>query len=242
MIFLFDIDGVLTDTGANIDSKFKNWFINWRDTWNHTYVLVTGSTYERTLEQVGVDITEGAVLVANCIGNSITQEGRTVTLNEFEFTQEEEQFLLSKLDTSPYPVRAGTHIALRPGSVNFSIVGRDATEIQRQQYKHYDLVEQERLALAKEFKEKFPRFDVFIGGDISIDICLRGAHKGQIVELISNYQSWDQKFVFFGDKMGEWGIDQPLADVIHERQLGRTYHVTEGWQQTQEILNTDIII
>ena len=42
--------------------------------------------------------------------------------------------------------------------------------------------------------------------------------------------------------MGEWGIDQPLADVIHERQLGRTYHVTEGWQQTQEILNTDIII
>ena len=218
MIFLFDIDGVLTDTGSNIDSNFKNWFINWRDTWNHNYVLVTGSTYERTLEQVGVDITEGALLVANCIGNSITQEGRTVTLNEFEFTQEEEQFLLSKLDTSPYPVRAGTHIALRPGS------------------------EQERLALAKEFKEKFPRFDVFIGGDISIDICLRGAHKGQVIPLVSNYRSWDGKFVFFGDKMGEWGIDQPLADIIHTDQLGKTYHITEGWQQTQEILNTDIII
>ena len=187
MIFLFDIDGVLTDTGASIEPEFKDWFIHWRDTWNYTYVLVTGSTYERTLEQIGSDITENAVLVANCMGNSITQEGRSVTVNEFEFTEEENEFLQSKLETSPYPVRAGTHIALRPGSVNFSIVGRDATELQRQEYKHYDLVEQERLALAKEFKEKFPRFDVFIGGDISIDICLRGAHKGQIVELIAKH-------------------------------------------------------
>jgi len=242
MIFLFDIDGVLTDTGASIDSKFKDWFINWRDTWGHTYILVTGSTYERTIEQIGVDITEGAVLVANCMGNSIMQEGRSVTVNEFEFTEEEEQFLLSKLDTSPYPVRAGTHIATRPGSVNFSIVGRDATELQRHEYKHYDLIEQERLALAKEFKEKFSRFDVFIGGDISIDICLKGAHKGQVADLVINYQPWDQKVVFFGDKMGEWGIDQPLADAIYEQQLGKTYHVTGGWQQTQEILNTDIIV
>ena len=237
MIFLFDIDGVLTDTGANIDPAFKDWFIHWRDTWNHTYVLVTGSTYERTIEQIGLDITENAVLVANCMGNSITQEGRSVTVNEFEFTQEEKEFLQGKLDTSPYPDRAGTHIAVRPGSVNFSIVGRDATELQRQQYKHYDLVEQERLALAKEFKQKFPRFDVFIGGDISIDICLKGAHKGQVVDLILHY---GQDFMFFGDKMGEWGIDQPLADVIAKHQHGKTFHITKGWEQTQHILSHEI--
>ena len=237
MIFLFDIDGVLTDTGASIEPEFKDWFIHWRDTWNYTYVLVTGSTYERTIEQIGSDITENAVLVANCMGNSITQEGRSVTVNEFEFTEEENEFLQSKLETSPYPDRAGTHIAIRPGSVNFSIVGRDATELQRQQYKHYDLVEQERLALAKEFKQKFPRFDVFIGGDISIDICLKGAHKGQVVDLILHS---GQDFMFFGDKMGEWGIDQPLADVIAKHQLGKTFHITKGWEQTQHILSHEI--
>jgi hydroxymethylpyrimidine pyrophosphatase-like HAD family hydrolase len=240
MLFLFDIDGVLTDTGADIAPAFKEWFINWRDTWNHKYVLVTGSTYERTVEQIGSDITENALFVANCMGNSITQEGRSVTVNEFEFTQEEKEFLQGKLDTSPYPDRAGTHIAVRPGSVNFSIVGRDATEIQRQQYKHFDSVEQERLAIAKEFKQQFPRFDVFIGGDISIDICLRGANKRQIVDLALPIMNTMNEMVFFGDKMGEWGIDQPLADALDKFQLGRTFHITKGWQQTQHILSHEV--
>ena len=146
MLYCFDIDGVLTNTGENIDPDFKEWFLEW--TYDKSYVLITGSTYERTLEQVGEEITNRAMLVANCMGNSITQEGRTVTLNEFEFTLEEEQFLLDKLESSPYPERAGTHIALRPGSVNFSIVGREATTEQREKYKHYDSVEQERLSIA----------------------------------------------------------------------------------------------
>ena len=95
----------------------------------------------------------------------------------------------------------------------------------------------EAIALAKEFKQKFPRFDVFIGGDISIDICLKGAHKGQVVDLILHY---GQDFMFFGDKMGEWGIDQPLADVIAKHQHGKTFHITKGWEQTQHILSHEI--
>ena len=82
MIYLFDIDGVLTDTGYNINSGFKQWFIDW--SMGKKYALVTGSTLERTYEQIGHEITDGAMLVANCMGNSIFQEGRSVTLNEFE--------------------------------------------------------------------------------------------------------------------------------------------------------------
>ena len=83
ILYCFDIDGVLTDTGYNIDAEFQEWFLNWSTDKN--YILVTGSTYERTLEQIGEEITNNAMLVANCMGNSITQEGRTVKLNEFEF-------------------------------------------------------------------------------------------------------------------------------------------------------------
>jgi hydroxymethylpyrimidine pyrophosphatase-like HAD family hydrolase len=234
MLYCFDIDGVLTNTGENIDPDFKEWFLEW--TYDKSYVLITGSTYERTLEQVGEEITNRAMLVANCMGNSITQEGRTVTLNEFEFTLEEEQFLLDKLESSPYPERAGTHIALRPGSVNFSIVGREATTEQREKYKHYDSVEQERLSIAQQFKEKFPRFDVFIGGDISIDICLRGANKRQICDLICNY--WPEAdILFYGDKMDQWGIDTPLADEIAKRSCGGSFHIADGYKQTRDELS-----
>ena len=70
ILYCFDIDGVLTDTGENIDSEFKQWFLDW--TYDKNYVLVTGSTYERTLDQVGEEITNRAMLVANCMGNSNT--------------------------------------------------------------------------------------------------------------------------------------------------------------------------
>ena len=233
MIYLFDIDGVLTDTGVNINEDFKQWFIGWSHT--KTYGLVTGSTYERTIEQVGTEITERAIIVANCMGNSITQEGRTVVLNEFEFTEEEEQYLLNKINSSPYPVRAGTHIAKRPGSVNFSIVGRDASTRQRAEYKHYDSQTHERLSIAQEFKEKFPRFDVFIGGDISIDICLRGAHKGQILEFVCNYAP-NIDIWFYGDKMGSWGIDKPLADQIKVTNAGKSFHISGGYEETKNLL------
>ena len=69
MIYLFDVDGVLTDTGYDIDAGFKNWFINWAK--DKRYALVTGSNLERTREQIGDEIVDGAMLVANCMGNSI---------------------------------------------------------------------------------------------------------------------------------------------------------------------------
>jgi len=233
ILYCFDIDGVLTDTGYNIDPKFKEWFIEWSIDKN--YVLVTGSTYERTIEQIGEEITNNAMLVANCMGNSITQEGRTVTVNEFEFTTEERAFLQKKLDNSLYDERYGQHFANRPGSVNFSIAGRNANNEQRERYKDYDSHAQERLALAVEFKEKFPRFDVYIGGDISIDICLRGANKSQILDLTCNY--WPEcDILFYGDKMGEWGIDTPLATEINNRNIGGSYEVLGGYQETKKMI------
>lgn len=238
MIFVFDVDGVLTDTGYDIDTGFKNWFLNWAK--DKRYALVTGSTIERTREQIGDEIVDGAMLVANCMGNSIFQEGRTVVLNEFRFTREEEDFLTLRQNQSPFPIRAGQHIAARPGSFNFSVVGRNANEEQREQYKIYDNKTQERLDIAREFKQRFPRFDVFIGGDISIDICLRGAHKGQVMDLFFPFLDGTERIVFFGDKMDEWGIDKPLADRMGSERGCRWLEVKEGYEQTKYFLETSV--
>jgi len=235
MIYLFDIDGVLTDTGYDIDPEFHDWFVAWSK--DKMYGLVTGSTLERTIEQIGQPIVDGAFITANCMGNSIFQEGRTVTINEFSFTREEEDFLTLKQNQSPFPIRAGNHIVARPGSFNFSVVGRNATKEQREEYKVYDKENKERLDIAMEFKQRFPRFDVYIGGDISMDICLRGANKGQVFDFIANRLDGHTRLAFYGDKMAnEWGIDWPLADRCLTQPGCHAYEVLDGWQQTKQLL------
>lgn len=238
MIYIFDVDGVLTDTGYNIDSDFEKWFVSYFH--DKRYLLATGSTLERTREQIGDRIVDNALIVANCMGNSIMQEGRTVTLNEFAFTLEEETFLNMKMKQSQFPLRTGEHIVTRPGSVNYSVVGRNATNEQREQYKQFDAEHQERLAIAKQFKRKFPRFDVFIGGDISIDICLRGANKGQVFDLITPFLDGKTRIAFFGDKFGDYGIDQPLANKLHSENGGTTFKIKNGYHETKHIILSGI--
>ena len=237
MIYLFDVDGVLTDTGYNIDKRFEQWFLSWAE--GKRYALVTGSTLERTVEQIGNQIVDGALFVANCMGNSLYQEGKTTVLNEFEFNEEEEEFLMKKVEISKFPIRAGNHISARPGSFNFSVVGRNATVAEREQYKEFDNNCAERLQIAEEFKERFPHYDVFIGGDISIDICLQGAHKGQVYEFASYHLLPNEKLAFFGDKMDMWGIDRPLKEIIQQHLAGRAYHISDGCNQTKNILMYD---
>ena len=232
-IYCFDIDGVLTDTGSNIDPEFKEWFLEWSA--DKPYVLITGSTLERTVEQIGEEITERALFVANCMGNSIYQDGRTTIVNEFDFTKEEKQWLMDKVATSPFPIRAGNHIVMRQGSANFSIVGRDASVDERLEYKNYDMNAAERLALASEFKSKFQRFDVYIGGDISIDICLKGSNKAQLLDIIGNF--WpDFSLLFYADKMGPWGIDEPLKQRIAAASMGASFEILGGYQETKKML------
>jgi phosphomannomutase len=232
MIYLFDVDGVLTDTGYNIDPAFKDWFIKWSK--GKRYALVTGSALERTIEQVGEDIVENAILVANCMGNSVYQEGRKVNLNEFTFSDEEQQFLLNFVKNTKFDIKAGNHLVSRPGSYNFSVVGRDATNPQREKYKQFDERNKERLMIAEQFKERFPHYDVYIGGDISIDICMKGANKGQVIDYISNMKG-DSRLAFFGDKMDEWGIDTPLKHAVR-KDRGRSFAITGGYTQTKQIL------
>ena len=224
---------MLTDTGYNIDDKFKQWFIGWAK--DKRYVLATGSTLERTVEQIGNEIVDGALLVANCMGNSVYQDGKTTVLNEFEFLQEELDFLQEKIDNSKFQTKTGQHIVARPGSYNVSVVGRNANIEQREEYKNFDKVEREREQIAKEFQEQFPKFDVYIGGDISLDICLQGANKGQIFDLLV-HQMLDDRLFFFGDKMGTWGIDRPLKERIQQTIQGKAYNITNGYQETKNIL------
>jgi phosphomannomutase len=227
--WLFDVDGVLCDTGSAIDSEFKDWFIDWVK--DKDIYLVTGSEREKTICQIGQEIVDMATMTFNCMGNSIWIQDREFRVNQFVLNSEELAWLESKVTSSPYHIRTGNHLVYRPGSINFSIVGRNATPDRRLEYKDWDRVHGERMSIIQELKERFPRLDAFIGGDISIDICLRGADKSQVYSLLINRDVVH----FFGDRCKPNEIDYPL---VNKCQVQDSVFEVDGYKRTWEILKS----
>ena len=88
------------------------------------------------------------------------------------------------------------------------------------------------MQLVRSIKREFPRLDAFLGGDVSIDICLRGADKAQCHNLIST-----RKLHFFGDRTHTHGIDEPFAKLCKGDSLF-SHQIDHGYKQTWELLKT----
>jgi hydroxymethylpyrimidine pyrophosphatase-like HAD family hydrolase len=224
--YVFDIDGVLCYPNQIASVEFRNWFYEWAQGKN--IYFVTGSNFEKTKMQLGDTLAQLPIVSYNCQGNSHIVDGVEVHKNDFKLLEPELVFLETELRNSKFHLRTGFHLDNRQGSVNFSVVGRNALPHQRQEYKRYDQETHERVSIIKRINEQFPRLSAFLGGDISIDICLKGQDKGQVYDLIP------KPIYFFADKAYDYGIDQPLA----ERCVGvndRVFNV-HGPEQTKEIL------
>jgi len=235
--FIFDVDGVLCDRGQPINDQFRWWLEDFLK--DKEYYLVTGSPREKTKNQIGQLLAYGSKIGYHCLGNSIwTENGFEVVINKFTFSENEISHLKSFWECSIYHAKQPWEDVLedRPGSVNFSFVKRGASIEKRQSYIDYDSLYHERINFITQLNEKFPRFDCYLGGDCSIDIVLRGAHKGQIFNW--DFDPEDQHY-FFGDRCDEYGIDKPLYDVINNLPSDNgVYHVKKGYKETWEILKS----
>lgn len=224
--FIFDVDGTLTPSRQEIDKDFSKWFwgfIQENKTW-----LVTGSDYEKTLEQLGKDICEDVVTVYNCSGNDVWFKGKRVNSKNFEAPKELYNLMNGWLQASLFPLRTGNHIEKRVGAINFSIVGRDANSDERAEYVKWDTNNRERESIAFEINSKFDGITATVGGETGIDIHRTGCDKSQILDDFN----WDDDIRFFGDRMEPGGNDYPLAKV---NKRGKNYHVKD-WRETWEIL------
>lgn len=226
--YVFDVDGVLCDRNENIADDFKIWFYDWAK--DKEIYYITGSERHRTIEQIGMDLVNLARISFHCMGNSIWISGKEFLVNQIKPTKEEYDTLVDFINKSKFVCKTGNHIELRRGSINFSIVGRNATREQRKEYVQYDIVTNERLELIRQIKNRFPRLDAFLGGDVSIDICLRGADKSQCYNLIST-----RNLHFFGDRTHPYGIDEPFAKICTGDSL-IPHQIDNGYKQTWEIL------
>jgi len=246
MKYIFDIDGTLTPSRGTIDSEFKEFCLDFFN--KHDVYLVTGSDRPKTIEQIGEDLYNKAKVVYNCAGNDVYVAETNVYRSDWKLENSILFWLRNALEKSKYHTKTGKHIEHRIGLVNFSIVGRNATEQQRKEYYQYDCISHERAVIAQELNKLFgDKIDVTVAGETGIDIVKLGSDKSQIVPDFNG-----QDIVFFGDKTEKGGNDYTIAEAFKKRkqsiimsaQLQEDVEVTqvivpvENWKDTWEVLKT----
>ncbi len=231
--FVFDVDGTLTPSRQEIDKKFHDWFLDFTKE-NYVY-LVTGSDYPKTKEQLGNKLCMAVERVYNCSGCDVYEKGKNVFTTKWKLPQEARTWLNNTLDKSGFVLRTGLHIEDRPGMVNFSIVGRNATLGERKFYVKYDTKHNERNKIAKAFNTKFPNLMAVVGGETGIDIFQKGSDKSQIVK---DFDPKNDIIQFFGDRTDPKGNDYPLKRVLIDKDLGLCYNVKD-YKHTWKILKND---
>ena len=229
-IYLFDVDGTLTEPRQPMVKDFANLFrILVRS--NIVY-LVSGSDLDKLKEQVPPDILLDCAGVFSSSGNQLDIDGELIYQNELEVDEELTLFLNECLKETEFHTKTGHHIEHRPGMINFSIVGRNATQEQRKGYYNWDRINQERKKIAVLLMAKFPGMDVKIGGEISIDIYPRGYDKRQSVNyLVEKHPAG--KICFFGDKTDKNGNDYSVVISLTEKD---DVHTVINYLHTEQII------
>ena len=152
-IFIFDVDGTLTPSRQPMTEEFQKFFKQWIK--KNKFYLVTGSDLPKLQEQMCMYDIE-AEGIFTCCGNQFWLPNPSVPIqsadliydNKFKVTRKLNKLLGTILSNSIYPHRYGNHIEDRGSMVNFSIVGRDCTQEQREEFFEWDNEHNERTRIA----------------------------------------------------------------------------------------------
>ena len=226
MKYIFDVDGTLTPSRGKMDKEFANWFEHFA-THNAVY-LVTGSDREKTLEQIPNTIYSLCVAAYQCAGNDVWQQNNNIKSGVLNLPDKLQFELLDIHHNSGFKPKTGNHIDQRPGLVNFSILGRNATLEDRYNYKGWDEHKKERESICNYLRSRWVNYNFQIAGETGIDITAKGCTKAQILK------DFDPKDViyFFGDKCQFGGNDHEIALAVHDRDNGSRVFEVKDWEDT----------
>ena len=229
--YIFDVDGTITPSRQKIDEEFLTFFFQF--SFNNDVYLVTGSDREKTIEQITSELYNNCERVYNCSGSDVYEGDKNVYRDEWELPEDVERFLLDELDYSQFPIRNGNHIERRPGTVNFSILGRGKDpSVGRSEYVEWNKQTNEREDIAHRLRNQFPNLSVALGGQTGLDISHKGGDKSQILRDFSQ----DDRLYFFGDRIVKGGNDYSLAQIIQELNWGSIYNVVD-YKETWKLLS-----
>lgn len=228
MNFLFDVDGTLTPNRLPMEDEFIQEFLEFCKT--HKVFLVSGSDYKKLKEQLPLQILKTCQAVFSCSGNETYVDDELVAHNMWSPPDTLLEALNSLIETSKTPVKTSGHIEVRNGMLNFSTIGRNCTQEQRNQYVGWEAKSKERRKLIDNvLAPVFAELQFDIGGQISIDIYPKGTGKEQVLKEITG------PVTFFGDRISEGGNDRNIA-IASLNIPGSAVFYVDGWQQTRELL------
>lgn len=225
MILLFDVDGTLTPSRGLMDPDFKKFFKTLPD-----FSLITGSDVDKTVEQLGQDVFDQARYCFNCSGSDVYRNGVSLTRNNWTPSDKLVDALNKCLADSEYKHAYGNHIEVRPGSLNFSIVGRNAVGNQRTDYFNWDNISGERHRLCVTIRTLFPELTAGVGGETGIDVYPKGYDKSQSLKYFRG-----QDIHFFGDRCEPGGNDHSIASRLKNRRNCKVSHI-KNWKETWQLL------
>ncbi len=232
--FLFDVDGTLTPSRKSINRSFRKMFGGWiteARSLGHRVFLVTGSDKSKSVQQLGVSLWrhiswDGCY---QCSGNVLYIRNSVIKSASWLASDELKEDLKIIVDGSPWCNIATVKLEQRTGTCNFSTIGRNCSDEERQEYYTWDLVNKERDRIVKELSPKYPDLQFMIGGEISIDIFPKGRDKSQVVQDMSG------ETIYFGDRCYPNGNDYTISQVCD------SFYNVHSWMHTREILK-DIIL
>jgi phosphomannomutase len=230
--FLFDMDGTLTesrqpitkdvvDTLKKIPNSIKKY-------------LVTGSDMVKIEEQIPAELllslfervySCNGTRVWNCNIDMDDEFGAVepelihkVSLTDF-YSEADINHIINVLLKTAHrthtKIKTGTFIEWRDSQINFSVLGRNCTTDQRNDYVRWDKKSGERNKIINTLREEFYGWGLSfrLGGQISIDITREGWDKTYAFQNMT--ESPDQ-CVFFGDKICQDGNDFDIAMKCHK--------------------------
>ena len=235
-VYLFDVDGTLTEPLAEIDDVFADVFLSWVREKNKTAYLVTGSDIQKTKKQLFSSFIDQCEGIFTCSGNVFYSKGKLVYENKLEIPEAFIQNLELYLDHgTAWRKKTGTHIEIRKGMINFSTVGREASPDLREAYYKWDQKNHEREDIVEYIKNLYPDFEVAIGGQISVDIYPAGKNKAQVVDKIVELHGRDVEMIFVGDRNVTGGNDWPLAQRL-DPIAGSEWYQVLGYEETRALI------
>ena len=224
---LFDMDGTLTDARQPITKDVLE-VLKITDPGVKRY-LVTGSDYVKVEEQLGTEnllslfervYTCNGTRVWNC---NIDMDDETrplepelihkVSLTDY-YSEADINHIVNVLLKTAYEthtkIKTGTFVEWRDSQINFSVVGRNCTTGQREDYVKWDKKSGEREKIITQLREQFKGWGLSfrLGGQISIDITREGWDKSY---AFKNMKESPNQCVFFGDKICKDGNDLDIA-------------------------------
>ena len=207
--YIFDVDGVLALPDQPIESHFMRMFEHWM--LKKDVYICTNNTYQNIMPRLGRRIIDNCQAVFTSGGNSIWRENKEHVVSTWRPSYELSSYLESLLKMSDFKTRSGPNIEYRTGLINFSLVGKTATEDEIKRYQQWDKISKEKKTFAESIKKTFPNLSVCFGSDTSIDIgetCNDKAQIYQYFRLKTNVTS-----VFHSTYGSNRGMQESIKDL-----------------------------